>query len=113
MIFSLAAGVSRCQLLTSSCSAASAQSWCDHLHPCSTQVSCGKPLAERQSRVLFPLTAPRRLGGPTFLAMLDGLAPQHKTIPFTLAQRVGFIGRRIREVTSRLDAICTLVTLDL
>jgi len=37
--------------------------------------------------VQFPPTAPRRLGGPTFLAMLDRLAPEHKTIPFNLAQR--------------------------
>jgi hypothetical protein len=41
MIHSLTSGDRRCQVVTSSCSAASVQTVCNHWHPCSTQVACG------------------------------------------------------------------------
>jgi hypothetical protein len=40
----LTEGDRRCQFATSSRSAASVQTWCNHWHPCSTQVSCGETI---------------------------------------------------------------------
>src|SRR5208337_2710777 len=54
-IFSLTSGARPCQAATSSRSAASVQTWCNHWHLCSTQVSCDETTCEIWDAGAIPL----------------------------------------------------------
>ena len=61
---------------------------------------------------LFPPPARPWLDGPAFYPCSPGGEPNSDDFLYLGAARFGRIDRPIGEVTSRLDAICTLVTID-
>jgi hypothetical protein len=54
---SLTEGVRRCQFATTSWSAASVQTYRNHSHPCSTQLSCGETTCEIWDAGAIPATS--------------------------------------------------------